>query len=434
MRLFTSLLLTLALAAAASAQLPTTTKAPLAIDRTTKRLNETALKIPSGATLTIESGATLAVESGATTPQSPIVLRSTAGGATAYSTLALAKAAAASGQLVSVGPGTYAVTESLGKAGVAWGLPANATITRADDGATGIFGDGGSSMSFSVVGDADLTMTRGALVGVEAHTVHASHASSFVSVRCRDISCLNLSPVYAAAVTGTNGRVDLDFRNMVSTTGANDYGVAAWWLNGEMNLRGIKITAENFAVLSDVNGAPTGRMYVRANEIISTAFAPVVNYGTNASAAAWVDADYISGSAWASVVNAGLNKMYIGNPQTKYVGAVETGITSGLLYVEGQKIVPGAVAPSGYALLLLGAGDSRIDIEHWDPEAVTGNMMKVTGGTVEIRGMRYIANSGSKGFEITGGTVRLVDCYINTAANSGTNPILKSGGTLILDH
>jgi hypothetical protein len=46
--------------------------------------------------------------------------------------------------------------------------------------------------------------------------------------------------------------------------------------------------------------------------------------------------------------------------------------------------------------------------------------------------MRYVANAGSNGFELSGGTVRLVNCHIDTSANANTNPITKSGGTLEL--
>ena len=46
------------------AQVTTAPRLPLSIDRTTKRINEAAIKIPSGTTVTVESGGVLTVASG----------------------------------------------------------------------------------------------------------------------------------------------------------------------------------------------------------------------------------------------------------------------------------------------------------------------------------------------------------------------------------
>jgi hypothetical protein len=59
-------------------------------------------------------------------------------------------------------------------------------------------------------------------------------------------------------------------------------------------------------------------------------------------------------------------------------------------------------------------------------------MVKITGGTLKLSGGDYTAGSSSNGAEITGGTLELNLDKIDASANSGTNPVVMSGGTLVL--
>jgi hypothetical protein len=59
--------------------------------------------------------------------------------------------------------------------------------------------------------------------------------------------------------------------------------------------------------------------------------------------------------------------------------------------------------------------------------------MKSTAGLVQVRGGDMVGGASANGFEITGGTARLSNLRLNTAANSSTSPVTKSGGTLYLE-
>jgi hypothetical protein len=91
---------------------------------------------------------------------------------------------------------------------------------------------------------------------------------------------------------------------------------------------------------------------------------------------------------------------------------------------------------SGAAALIYSnnaSADAKVAVKEWDPGTFTGEMMKFTNGTIALLGGTFTGGASAKGLEITAGTVRAQGMRISTLANSSSNPVTKSGGTLVLD-
>lgn len=358
-----------------------------------------------------------------------------------YLTLTAAKAAAQSGDLISVGPGAYAATASVAADGVHWHLDAGTALTRSDaagGSGSGLLDDGGAAMTFAVTGAGVLSRPIvGEGSGSDTHVVRASNAGSDVSVRCRSV--LVESPTaghFAYGLTCEAGvlRAEVD---LIESSGDIGYVVPVWWKNGDMHVRAGRIDAGAFgdgaqAVLSQCNDTPTGGLFVTADEIVGN---PAVDeFGSNAAAAAWVRALIVRASGNVGAVQVGAsNRVYV--ETQKIFGGVYLNTFAGLVYVRAQKWSANGTSNGNSSLLYVGAGaagSAILDLQDVSPEADAGPMFVVNGGTVEIRGMRYVANGGSNGVEVSGGTLRLINCHIDTSANPATNPVTKGGGTLEL--
>lgn len=352
-----------------------------------------------------------------------------------FLTLGAAKAAASSGDTVIVLPGSYTVTASLAKNGVNWHFTAGASVSMADDSSTaGIWDDGGSSMTFSVTGAGTFTRTS-TDAGMGYNLINCSHASSVISIECLDILGDNDAFAPSALVNQSAGQLYLRFRRMVESgdiTGEIRSGI--FWTNGRMHAYGFYIQANDYSVWSEAAGTPTGDMYVHVDELDCTASGnSIYSSGSEATAAAWITAKTVGKSVvnTPAINHAGAERIYV--TAQKIFGCVALQGT-GLFYLDADKVSASQNGSGGQFGLLhtSTAGDARISVKHWDTAGKTGDMIKLEGGTVRVLGGDLVTTSTAKGVEVTGGTVRLENMRIDTSSNSASNPILKSGGTLIL--
>lgn len=358
-----------------------------------------------------------------------------------YLTLSTAKTSAVSGDTIHVRPGSYAITTDIAKSGIGWNADVGASISR-DDAAvgvgSGIFDDGGSAMSFTVAGAG--IFSRSIADDGETYVAKTSHASSVISVTCRSIQLASgdtTQNVYGAACFAGTMYVKADY---IGTEASSGHTFPVWWFNGDMHVVAGRINGggglESSGIASTCDVSPTGNLYVTADEIIGD---PAVYCGgVNSIAACWVSAPIVrgTGAVNGSVWIAGNNRCYV--TSDKLFGRIYLSSGSSLVYIRSQKIA--AISndggdPTTAQILYTGSsytGTAFLELEDVTPEAFTGHMITVEGGTIEIRGMRYVANSSSNGIMLTGGTLRLINCTIDTSANNATNPINKSGGTLEL--
>lgn len=339
-----------------------------------------------------------------------------------YATLAAAKAAAASGDTIVVGPGAYSISASLAKDGVNWFFYPGASTTFADDVSTeGIWDDGGTAMSFTVGGYGVFSRTTTDDF-LEFKTVNCSHASSQINVACDTINTQAGSDGPCAGVLCSAGELNVEAINIIST-GGNTY--ANWWLNGQMNVHAKFCSAEYVTFASNVTATPTGDAHFDCDQIEGI----VGSDGTDSTAAAWVRCNILLGNASASISTSNNSRLYV--EAQKVFGPFN--FTGGLNYVRSDKI--SAVANGGSSspsLIKCTGGTSFVQINQYDPVSFTGQSIKVTGGTLKLFGGDFVGASGTDGLEITGGTADVREMVINTAASSSDNPVTKSGGTLIM--
>jgi hypothetical protein len=363
-----------------------------------------------------------------------------------FLTLAAAKAAATSGDLIHTGPGTYTETATIAKAGVSHHFESGASVSRSTSTASGLIDDDGAAMTLSVTGGAALSLTQ--TVSGYVAAIHTGHASSNVSVGARSVAAATSGVGQnAMAIYGQAGTLFADITESITATDSIvNSGIALYWENGPMYVRCPKITGSDQAVYSQVDSSPTGDLIVDA-DLIQTTYAVdangtpgvVLDISTDSAAASWVRSAIVKspGPAIASVL-CGINenkgaKLYV--TAQKLFGRVKNGGgANALLYVNADKIEGVGNGTSALPALFssTGTGTSRITCRQWNPSTYSGEQIKVTGGTVYLNGGDFIGNASSNGIEVTGGTVYLENMVIDTSANASTNGLTVSGGTVYL--
>jgi hypothetical protein len=338
------------------------------------------------------------------------------------------RTAAVAGDTIRVGTGGYYITTGLAKDGVNWRFEPGSLVVMESDTAAGIWDDGGAAMTFVVSGAGSFHRYSATAAGVEFKVIDCSHVNSDIAIQAHSILA-EPDPAIAGASIAINcdaGILRVE-ANRIAATGVNDY--ATWWHNGSMTVRAHRITGGYVSAGSAVDTTPTGDGHVWAEELEGL----VYTAGTNSAAAFWVRANTIRGVAGAAQV------VYGGGNERLYVEAQKIfGLVScqaGLLYVRTDKISAKQNGTSGApGLIYVNGGTARITATHLDPVTFTGEMLRVNSGALELRSGAYVGIASALGLTVTGGTSRLMGMRLDTVANSATNPVTKSGGTLILDH
>lgn len=352
-----------------------------------------------------------------------------------FLTPAAAKTAASSGDTIMVGPGSYTVTASLAKNGVNWNFAPGASVTKTSTvDAPGIFDDEGAAMSFTVFGYGDFTHTN---LFFSSNVVKTSHADSIIVVFARDIT-LNGSlaeTAGAGAVIGGGGGLRVTARNIVGTGDIEDWFVAGvvWTESNKMEVSADYISGWRYGIWTL---AFANDLIVHANEINGG----VWTADPFSESATWIDCIILRGSSLAGVPYTG-SAVYSENSGKLYVHAQKIygyvgNNLNGLIYVETMKHVPimNSVALFVYSYAGVGNGSIRYRATHMDPLAFTGPAIQADSGTIFIEDSAYIGTAGSGGASVAlDGTLRMKNSTISTLLNNATNPVTKSGGTLILD-
>lgn len=350
-----------------------------------------------------------------------------------------AQTAASSGDCIDVLPGSYTLTSALGKNGVNWNLRPGVTLTRSN-GTGSIFDDGGSAMTFKVMGLGTLALSGSVTSGIAAG-VKATHASSDILIECFKIDNQatddggNCAAVYQA---GGTMRVKADTINN-GVGSSNPYAV--WWVNGAMSVKARIINSDaGYCVAAIVTATPTGDCFIEADQITGL-FAIVANRSTGQTEAKlWVRANLMSATNSGALFLSG-GKTYV--TAQKIVGCTASGDAGSYVvnlqgatakcWIDAQKIT----ATYGSAIGLNAGGQIRAtvqqieDLGHMDNAAVT--TVSATSSLLELNGAQCVMAVGD-GVSHSAGTCRLMGCRFDTSASSGKNPATVAGSGLILDH
>ncbi len=351
-----------------------------------------------------------------------------------------AKTEASSGDVIIVGPGIYD-TRDLFKDGVNWHWIAGAKVIYTgsadaavwDNSATGTTG----SVTCKITGEGIFIHDGTHATGQQVSTLKIEVATSNIYFECVEIQHTpSSSSNQSSAVRVHGGTVILKCPYVFSSLGQG-----VWWSDGEMFFFGQDVVAVTTAIYSGADALPTsgdpwvsGYFWAKCNRAKSTAGQGAQLAGA-ANARSWVEIDECIGNSASAALFMGVGRNYA---IVKKVTQSSTG--PGVQFVGGenwltvQKVVGGTGA-SGFPFNCT-SGSSWVDCLHIEPAAGSATaMIRVSTGTHNLRVMDAISPSTTmNGVQISGGELRLNGARINAAASTSANPILKSGGTLILNN
>ncbi len=329
-----------------------------------------------------------------------------------YLTLAAARTASQAGDVIHVGPGSYAEVTLLANTS----LHATPETTFTNVGDVPLFSDAGGARATSVTGKPTINSI------VSNPVISMANDSSKFDGDFLDITCGSTgSGLYM--VSQTAGDLTIRARNI----DAGDNGFL-WWENGECHVYADTITGgsgQNYTAI-DISASDivtmTGDLHVHAGTISAPGnpLGSIANSGgVNTEARAWIRANVIKDG-----IGFGGCLLYVESEKVK--GTVQSLIDDGQFYLTTQKL------NGQYQHTTTTSSWINADVlDDTDLGAVA--VVSVSSGDVTIRGMTFVSSGTSLGILVSGGTLRLVNCVIDTSANSGTNPVTVSGGTLILD-
>jgi len=165
-----------------------------------------------------------------------------------FATPAAAVAAATSGNLIHVRPGTYNITSNLAKDGVNWYLDDGVLFENVTDGNV-VFGDGGVAMTFSVTGYGRFIIDP-PVGGTGTRVLLTQNAGTVVSIQGVSATSLgtNLDDGGNDMFTVEGGQVDLKGLFILATGSASDAPVSAG--GGGLRMTNVRVDTE------DLSGVP----------------------------------------------------------------------------------------------------------------------------------------------------------------------------------
>lgn len=358
-----------------------------------------------------------------------------------FTTLALAKAAAVSGDTIQVGPGTYTVTSNLFADGIAWQLDPDAVLSGSG---MDMFSDAGGAGTCTVAGSGSIVMTDG------NSAVRISNPASAMSVACR--SLLHATSGSGALISSTNGSLSVTADSIV--TQGSSYPL--YWENGPCHVTAKVIrTAGQVAVycLCNRSVAPTGQWYITVQDISSASSGggATVQFLTTEGGSpqytyrAWLYCSQISGPTTTGTAyqTADLNTYIIAQ---KIIGNVAPGGGAGagkhyltVQKIAGRLIFQGAAGTRTWANIgqfddaLLGEFEAPLRCETGVAfltlltcqRATIGDAVRNVGGTINLLSGIIGSQNGYFDLNNSGGTLNVLG-----GSGSGTNGAFTSTGTI----
>lgn len=387
----------------------------------------------------------------------------------AYATIAAAKAAATSGDLIDIGPGTYNERNLL-KPGVHLNFRAGAKVAYTGNAAGGIFDDSSTGANAAVT-------CR--ITGYGEFTNISTSASNATQVfKLTNTSSIITADFYRAYAENTSGGVAITINAFDGTFNCNaqyieqlggSTGAALFWGNGpchvvarEINVLNGAANASAYGIWSGGSGTAYGQLYVNVQSLdcrqTGTSARPFyINCDT--ASRHWLYAHQIIGNGTVSNLAVSARTGFIYIFAEKITGGIGTsGGSAANLYVNVQKLA----CPSGYTdpLINLGgtnkysnwtigqiddanvaAGQSIVSVSNGVHQlnemdmkrTVTGDGVAVSGGALILKGTNISGIASGFDLNQSGGTLTVLGCSYNSANTSGTitlgDPTLAALGT-----
>lgn len=403
----------------------------------------------------------------------------------AYQTLAVAQAAAQSGDLVVVHPGTYRAT-GLGKNGVNWHFYPGAKVYRtqsdtAND--TAIFDDGPNGANGPVtcvisgfgeffVDDVSLQQ-HGVVLGDEENSINPGLVVALYNASTDFV--MHHKGTYSSSINSAGAAVFMFYvRNCarafisgeeIDTIASEQVG-GILWITGTLNTHFKRIRCRHtlgnggtYTLWSSEPAAGAPNDWHCRVDLLEANYSTVYFDGVTGTYRMWLEALEIRSNAVTDgtginlaaieVLNGG--KLYVNAQKILTKGATGTGLgpivwqTGGELWLTALKCTAESVANQGAEvgaatlnspLFVRQTGGSSIyNVLHWEHVGnFSGDGFNITGGTAELRNGTANVNNG-KGFKHGGGTSRLHQLRIVTSnTNSSANsPVYLTANGCTLD-
>lgn len=346
-----------------------------------------------------------------------IRLFKTDGTSTSYSTLALAKAAASSGETIGVFPGTYSATDNILKNGVNWFFYPGSEVTFTGIAGHHLFDDGTNGANgacTSIVGGyGKFTNTDTSRDGL---TNNASNLFNITNSSSRINGWLNESSWFAGnAVRTTNGIVRVKARKLA----CNNYA-ALFVSGGELHGNSDTISC----LLYDGINVYGGSGFFRFNDITCGDGGNPIEY---LGGYLYVDGDYIS-STDSPCVNISAANGTAGSMRVNVKRAVSS--ASNIIYSDTGIGKTCAInigdSSAGGATVFLDSADGTYDIDVQNGTSVMGNL--VAGTVSNISGKYTVTDSGEDGFTVVSGFANFRNGIVTTQISR--KDFVQSDGTL----
>jgi hypothetical protein len=343
-----------------------------------------------------------------------------------FATFIAAKALSTSGDVIYGEPGTYSEE--------AFGPMVNNTTIDLSPGATlstdsagtvtdGLLSDGNTgALVASIVGDGDLILGSS---NSPDQFLFATNADTVLRLKCDRITYSNVS---SSICRQNGGKVLLEVNDVVG----NGSGAFFWWDNGQANVNvngsviGVSGDQQIFYA-QDSGGSATGEWHVEVDTATDGGGDQgLIGGDLGSDRRVWFTANLLQNTD----VMKPVFRLTGGHPY------VVTKKSKGVIYAQGNDFHWTAQKHLGQIVVNSGVGAlNQIDIDLLEDTGVDAGSFMVSNvlGDAIITGMYFKSSGTTNGFSISAGTLRLVNCIIDTSANPSANPITVSGGTLILD-
>ena len=360
-----------------------------------------------------------------------------------FLTLEEARDAAASGDTIHVRPGSYATTTSLARDRVNWYGDVGAKITMdSSGGANGIFFNDSDALTYTVGGHFEIELTVSGTASEVQAAVYVNNAAADVVISCKRIDTIAITdtPDSIYGVAGIHGSLYVDVLERISLTGLLGAS-AVFWTDGPMYVRCPHITSDWSAVTS-YSGNTNDEFFVDSQliESNSDAAATISVVMGVATLRTWIQAQNIinrhaNGPALAI---SGAGKFYLQCEKIQGSGVAAIDVSFGLngpveVWITTQKIASFSV------ILSASAGIIRLTAQEYeDLGGMTSGIVSTPSGgappdpVIFLDGGDMELTTGN-GIDISGGTIQATGLVINTAADSTSSPVVKSGGSITLN-
>lgn len=377
-------------------------------------------------------------------PKNAILLRS-GSQCRRMESLSAASTAAASGDLIEVGSGSYSVTANLAKNGVNWHFADGATVTYTPE--DGSLWDDNGGMSFSIGGRAVFTRS-GAGNGAGDNVFLFRSAASVINVRCKKVLYPQTTVTFpdngeGSCIAHLFGTVKFECDEIDAVNLS-----AIWWESGNGHYKAHRINSGADGGGS-VYSTPTasggvhplggvyvsGHLWVQCQDMTSGNCAVQIAGSGGTAARVWVDvAGEISGSpiaTYGTIYLAGDERAYITCQKVSSTTAQPTieisSSGTGEAWLDAQKLTCGLM---GVRSLASNTQKLWLNLGQIETSANTTHLTSLAGSpTIYLRGSDFgDARSGVSGFNIAGGELNLLSGKIRT--HSAQSDLVQTGGTL----